>query len=368
MQASDDSGSVVRQTDTISVRCDCEPTDDGAGAAGRGPGVPGPRAPRIRADLPRALDERMEVLRGWQAACYEAGYVGRAWPSEFGGGGRPPVEQIVVDQELAAAGAPEFVNVVGLDVLGPVAAALRQRRAAAPLHPADPVGRGDLVPGLLGARGRARTSPSLRTRAVEHDDHFVLSGQKTWVSWGQYARWCGVLARTDESRRQAPRHLDADRRHALAGRRGAPDDADHRPRRVLRAVPRRRRRAQGEPARRARRRLEDRHAHARPRARHRRAAAAGEAAHVARPRGARRRAARARRAPILADPEAQVALARALDRDRGAPPPRLPDRGGVPQRRRRRPGQLEREAADGRGRAAARRHGARGARPDAAAR
>src|SRR5439155_9848035 len=38
---------------------------------------------------------------------------------------------------------------------------------------------------------------SLRARAVEHDDHFVLSGQKTWVSWGQFARWCGVLARTD---------------------------------------------------------------------------------------------------------------------------------------------------------------------------
>src|SRR4051812_43788829 len=40
---------------------------------------------------------------------------------------------------------------------------------------------------------------SLRTRAVEHDDHFVLSGQKTWVSWGQYAGWCGVLARTDDT-------------------------------------------------------------------------------------------------------------------------------------------------------------------------
>ena len=44
---------------------------------------------------------------------------------------------------------------------------------------------------------------SLRTRAVEHDDHFVLSGQKTWVSWGQYARWCGVLARTEET---GPKH------------------------------------------------------------------------------------------------------------------------------------------------------------------
>src|SRR3954454_12350667 len=71
------------------------------------------------ADLPRSLDARMEVLRGGQAACHEAGYVGRAWPEAFGGGGRPAVEQIVVDQELAAAGAPEFVHPVRLDVLRP---------------------------------------------------------------------------------------------------------------------------------------------------------------------------------------------------------------------------------------------------------
>src|SRR5579859_7043495 len=70
-------------------------------------------------DLPSALDDRMTVLRRWQAACYGAGFVGRAWPAQFGGGGRPPVEQIVVDQELAAGAAPEFINVVGLDVLGP---------------------------------------------------------------------------------------------------------------------------------------------------------------------------------------------------------------------------------------------------------
>jgi alkylation response protein AidB-like acyl-CoA dehydrogenase len=148
------------------------------------------------ATLPHTLDERMDVLRRWQAACHEAGYVGRAWPREFGGGGRPPVEQIVVDQELAAAGAPEFVNVVGLDVLGP--SLLRfgtdeQRRR--------------YIPSILSAEEiwcQGFSEPeagsdlaSLRTRAVEHDDHFVLSGQKTWVSWGQYAHWGGVLARTD---------------------------------------------------------------------------------------------------------------------------------------------------------------------------
>ncbi len=160
------------------------------------------QAPRVGAELPRALDDRMAVLREWQASCYEAGFVGRAWPSEFGGGGRPPVEQIVVDQELAAAGAPEFINVVGLDVLGP--SLLRfgndeQRRR----H----------IPSILSAEEiwcQGFSEPeagsdlaSLRTRAVEHDDHFVVSGQKTWVSWGQYARWCGVLARTEET---GPKH------------------------------------------------------------------------------------------------------------------------------------------------------------------
>jgi alkylation response protein AidB-like acyl-CoA dehydrogenase len=149
-------------------------------------------------DLPRTLDDRMEALRAWQAACYEAGFVGRAWPSEFGGGGRPPVEQIVVDQELAAADAPEFVNVVGLDVLGPSLLrfgndAQRRRYIPAILSAEDIWCQGFSEPEAGSALA------SLRTRAVEHDDHFVLSGQKTWVSWGQYARWCGVLARTDET-------------------------------------------------------------------------------------------------------------------------------------------------------------------------
>jgi alkylation response protein AidB-like acyl-CoA dehydrogenase len=154
------------------------------------------------ARLPRSLDARMEALRAWQARCYAAGYVGRAWPREFGGGGGPAAEQIIIDQELAAAGAPEFANVVGLDVLGP--SLLRfgtdeQRRR----H----------IPPILGAEEiwcQGFSEPdagsdlaSLRTRAEDRGDHFVVSGQKTWVSWGQFARWCGVLARTHEA---GPKH------------------------------------------------------------------------------------------------------------------------------------------------------------------
>jgi alkylation response protein AidB-like acyl-CoA dehydrogenase len=156
----------------------------------------------LPANLPRALDDRMEVLRDWQAACYDAGYVGRAWPSEFGGGGRPPVEQIIVDQELAAAGAPEFVNVVGLDVLGPSLLRFgddrQRRRHIPPILSAEEIWCQGFSEPEAGS-----DLASLRTRAVEQEDDFVVSGQKTWVSWGQYARWCGVLARTDET---GPRH------------------------------------------------------------------------------------------------------------------------------------------------------------------
>jgi alkylation response protein AidB-like acyl-CoA dehydrogenase len=148
------------------------------------------------------LDERMAFLRGWQARCYEAGFVGRAWPAELGGGGRPASEQIVVDQELAAAGAPEFPSVVGLDVLGPAILAFgtdeQRDRYVRPILAAEE----------LWAQGFSEPEAgsdlaSLRTTAVETGDGWLLNGQKTWISWGQFARWCGVLARTDP---ELPKH------------------------------------------------------------------------------------------------------------------------------------------------------------------
>ena len=152
--------------------------------------------------LPRPLAERMEALRAWQGRCYEAGYVGRAWPQEFGGGGGPAAEQIIIDQELAAAGAPEFANVVGLDVLGPSLLRFgsdeQRRRYIPPILAAEEIWCQGFSEPDAGS-----DLASLRTRADERGDHFVVSGQKTWVSWGQFARWCGVLARTQDA---GPKH------------------------------------------------------------------------------------------------------------------------------------------------------------------
>ena len=147
-------------------------------------------------ELPHALDERIEYLREWQARCFDAGFVGRAWPAEVGGGGRSSSEQIVVDQELAAAGAPEFVAIVGLDVLGPALLAFgteeQKQRHVRPILSAEEIWCQGFSEPEAGS-----DLASLRTKAVETEGGYLLSGQKTWVSWGQFARWCGVLARTD---------------------------------------------------------------------------------------------------------------------------------------------------------------------------
>ena len=125
---------------------------------------------------------------------------------------------------------------------------------------------------------------SLRTRAVEDGEHFVVSGQKTWVSWGQFARWCGVLARTEELVAGTPQHkgismLIVDMHSPGVEVRPMTQITGHAEFCELFlddvVVPKR------EPAERARRRLEDRDVHARARARNRRAPSPGQAAHLA---------------------------------------------------------------------------------------
>ena len=152
--------------------------------------------------LPHELAGRIAALRDWQRQLYEAGYVGRAWPAEFGGGGKPTAEQIVVDRELAAAGAPELVAVVGLDVLGPALLEFgsdeQKRRHVTSILSADEIWSQGFSEPEAGS-----DLASLRTTAVETEAGWVLNGQKTWISWGQFSRWCGVLARTDPD---VPRH------------------------------------------------------------------------------------------------------------------------------------------------------------------
>ena len=151
---------------------------------------------------PVSFDERIAWLRDWQRKLHEAGLVNVAWPKEHGGRGADLSEQMVVEEELARAGAPELIGVVGLGVVGPSIVAHGTDEQKARWLPKILSGEEIWCQGFS-EPGAGSDLAALRTVADDRGDHWVLRGQKTWTSWAQYARWCAVLARTDA---EAPPH------------------------------------------------------------------------------------------------------------------------------------------------------------------
>jgi alkylation response protein AidB-like acyl-CoA dehydrogenase len=145
-------------------------------------------------------DYLMGVRRSWQRKLHAAGYLGMDWPAEWGGRGATAVEKALLDAELERADAPIVLNFLGIGLLGPAlihhATEAQRRRFIPPMLAADEIWcQGFSEPGA------GSDLASLRTSAVLDGDHFVLNGQKIWTTYGPWADWIFVLARTDTSDR-----------------------------------------------------------------------------------------------------------------------------------------------------------------------
>ena len=65
-------------------------------------------------------DSQFNYLRDWQQQVYEAGYLGMAWPQEYGGGGMAQAYQDIVTAEMARQQVPFMTNTIGLNWAGPL--------------------------------------------------------------------------------------------------------------------------------------------------------------------------------------------------------------------------------------------------------
>ena len=147
-------------------------------------------------ELPDDLDARFARLRDWQRELYDAGLMGLAWPTEYGGQGLSAAHQKVFFDELAAARLPPPAALVGVEVVGPTILKLGTAEQRARYLP--PLLRGDEIWCQGFSEPDAGSDlAGLQTRAVAGDDHFVVTGQKVWTSWAQFSQWCAVLVRTD---------------------------------------------------------------------------------------------------------------------------------------------------------------------------
>ena len=140
--------------------------------------------------------------KAWQAKLAEAGWCGVAWPKEYGGRGATLIQQIIFQEELARARAPQFIGLAGLTMGGPVLIAHgtdeQKQRHLRPILRADEIWCQGFSEPNAGSDLAA-----IKTKAVLDGDSFVVSGQKVWTSWARYAEVCMCLVRTDPD---APKH------------------------------------------------------------------------------------------------------------------------------------------------------------------
>jgi alkylation response protein AidB-like acyl-CoA dehydrogenase len=151
---------------------------------------------------PENLDEAVAQGRLWQRTLADAGWCGIHWPREYGGRGAGLVEQIIFQEELARVGSPQLINLLALSMVGPVIIAhgteAQKKRYLTPILTAEEIWcQGYSEPGA------GSDLAALATRAVREGDDYLITGQKVWTSYAQYADYCILLARTDPD---VPKH------------------------------------------------------------------------------------------------------------------------------------------------------------------
>jgi alkylation response protein AidB-like acyl-CoA dehydrogenase len=138
-------------------------------------------------------DRQFEFLRAWQRKVYEAGYLGMAWPAEYGGGGRDQAFQDIATAEMARQKVPFMTNTIGLSWAGPLILDIgtevqKQAYIKRILSAEDIWCQGFSEPDNGSDLGNAQL------RAVRDGDEFVLNGSKIWPSLGSYADYMILLA------------------------------------------------------------------------------------------------------------------------------------------------------------------------------
>ncbi len=158
-------------------------------------------AERVRAELAPVVED-LKARKGGdrRRALVEAGLAVPHWPSPWGRDASA-VEQLVIDEEMAAAGIGRPHLAVGAWALPAIIA-----------HGSEDQCRRWVLPTLLGELswcqlfsepGAGSDLASLTTRAERVDGGWHLTGQKVWTSLARESQWGICLARTNPS---APKH------------------------------------------------------------------------------------------------------------------------------------------------------------------
>jgi len=145
-------------------------------------------------------DLSKEDFLAWHKILGKKGWSAPAWPTEYGGTGWTATQRYIWLEENARA---ETIPPLpfGVSMVGPVIYTF-----------GTPEQKQKYLPGILSGDvwwaqgysepGAGSDLASLKTKAVREGDFYIVNGQKTWTTLGQFADWGFFLVRTDSGAKQ----------------------------------------------------------------------------------------------------------------------------------------------------------------------
>ena len=147
-------------------------------------------------------EARAEFNREWVKQLYAGGWICASWPKEYGGKGLTTMENVVLSEEFARAGAPMRADFFGDTLVGPTILQWGTEEQKREFLPKILSGQIAWCQGFSEPEAGSDLA-GLKTRAVLDGDEWVINGQKSWTTQAQHADYIFLLARTDPD---APKH------------------------------------------------------------------------------------------------------------------------------------------------------------------
>jgi len=135
----------------------------------------------------------------WRQRLAEKGWGAPTWPKEYGGAGLSQSEERIITDELSDANAFNpipTIALMGVTMVGPTI--LDYGTEEQKKKHLIPIARGEVTWCLgLSEPGAGSDLASLRTRAEDNGDYYLVNGSKIWTSGAHHSNWCGAVVRTD---------------------------------------------------------------------------------------------------------------------------------------------------------------------------
>ena len=148
----------------------------------------------IQHKVRNALRQTRDDMQRWAKILGKKGWLGHGWPKEFGGPGWNAVQKHLFEEECALAGAPRVVP-FGPVMVAPVIMAFGNAEQQARFLPGIASGEVWWSQGYS-EPGSGSDLASLKCKAERVGDKYIVNGQKSWTTLGQYGEWIFCLVRT----------------------------------------------------------------------------------------------------------------------------------------------------------------------------